>query len=560
MDDFADPGVSEITVLCSAQSAKTLTLLAMLAWLLVEDPGPVLWVTAKLGEAKKLSKGRVIPLLERCAPVAEIMPSSRMYKTTLEIYFPNSPLVITGAESPASLQSTPFRYVILDEARSYPKGAIEMVSKRFRSYSHNYKKVIITTPDAEGDAVHRSFLTGSQSHWEVECPKCGEFHPMHWGDGKSKGGMKWDKNEETFDDKTGIYQFDRLFETIRFECWNPDCDHEWRDELSQRKQISTVGRWADRNASAPSNHRSYTWNALLPYWAGWRDQVKEFLMAKRALQWGDFSPLKDHINETRGEVWTDQLRYGDTEKYLEAREEDYDPLQPWADEVRRFMTVDVQGAGGRHFWYVIRAWGTAAKSRLLAYGKAYSWEELKSKAAEWKVRPGDVAVDSGHWAPEVYQQVIDSGYQMKALKGDDKDGYRIHGKTWLYQKSWVDPTLGRRKDRTIRDIELYLWAKYGVIARLYAFMHGALGDWRVFPDTGQDYQLQATVWDRRARQNRHGVEVMEWYQKRTEDHLSDCEQMQVVCAAASGMLHMPEDLELWRQAQGATASGSPGPA
>jgi phage terminase large subunit GpA-like protein len=101
MEDFADPEVNEITVICSAQSAKTLTLLALLAWLIAEDPGPVLWVTAKLGEAKKISKGRVLPLLERCAPVAEKIPTSRMFKTTLEIYFPGAPLFLTGSESPA---------------------------------------------------------------------------------------------------------------------------------------------------------------------------------------------------------------------------------------------------------------------------------------------------------------------------------------------------------------------------------------------------------------------------------------------------------------------------
>lgn len=545
MEDFADPEVNEITVLCSAQSAKTLTLLALLAWLLAEDPGPVLWVTAKLGEAKKISKGRVLPLLEKCAPVAEKMPTSRMFKTTLEIYFPGAPLILTGAESPASLQSTPFRYVILDEARSYPPGALEMVSKRFRSYTSNYKKVIITTPDKEGDAVHRAFQAGHQAHWEVPCPKCGHFHEMEWGDEKSAGGMKWDKTPETYDEEKKAYHYEKLKETMRYHCWNPDCDHVWRDAMPERKYISTTGSWVPRNPNAPSNNKSYTWNALLPWWPSWYDQMVEFLQAKKAMEWGDWFPLKDHFNETRGQVWTNRHRYGEDDKYLAERVAQYDPWEPWEHEVRRFMTVDVQGAGGRHFWYVIRAWGAGAKSRLLAYGKAWSWEELASKAQEWKVDPDNLVIDSGQWAPEVYQKVIDSGYRWKAFKADDKDGFKIHGKKWLYQKSWVDPTLGKVKDRTVRDIELYLWAKYGVIERLDAMMHGVMGDWQVFPDTGEDYNLQVTVWDRRSRIMRHGGEMLEWFQKRKEDHLADCEQMQVVAAAATGLMHMPEELELW---------------
>lgn len=549
MEDFADPEVNEITVICSAQSAKTLTLLALLAWLIAEDPGPVLWVTAKLGEAKKLSKGRVLPLLERCGPVAEIMPTSRMFKTTLEIYFPNAPLVLTGAESPASLQSTPFRYVILDEARSYPKGALEMVSKRFRSYTHNYKKVIITTPHKEGDAVHRAFMAGHQAHWEVPCPECGHQHEMLWGDRKTSGGMKWEKNEETYDDERKMYRYDRLKETLRYKCWNPECEHVFKGTTAERKYIATHGEWVPKNPDAPSNNKSYTWNALLPWWPSWGDQVVEFLQAEKAMEWGDWEALKDHINETRGEVWTDHLRFGKDEQYLEQRVVAYDPLEPWEHEIRRFMSVDVQGAGGRHFWYVIRAWGAGAKSRLLAYGKAHSWEELRSKAEEWAVSPDNVVIDSGQWAPEVYQKVIDSGYRWKALKGDGKDGFRISGKTWLYQKSWVDPTLGKVKDRRVQDIELYVWAKCGVIARLYAMLHGVMGEWQVFPHTTEDYNLQVTVWDRRNRVGRNGSEFLEWFQKRTEDHLSDCEQMQIVAAAATGLLHAPEDMELWKAAQ-----------
>ena len=547
MEDFADPEVNEITVICSAQSGKTLTLLAVVPWTLTQNPGPILWVTAKLNEAKKLSKGRLIPLLEKTAPTAEIMPTNRMFKTTLEIYFPGAPLIITGSESPASLQSTPFRYLILDEARSYPKGALDMVSQRTESYTHIYKKVIITTPADEGDAVHRSFLGGHQARWEVECPVCSNCHDMGWGDRSTVGGLKWDKNEETYDGDKGGYRADALAETIRYHCWNPECDHVWRDTVPERKWISTRGKWVANNPNAPSNRKSYTWNALVPWWRGWKKQVFQFLDAKKALEWSEHEPLKSHINETRGEVWTDQLRYGDDDKYLADRVVDYDPLVPWDKEVRRFMSVDVQGAGGRHFWYVIRAWGAGAKSRLLAYGKAYSWEELQSKGEEWAVDPDCVVIDSGQWAPEVYQKVIDSGYRWKALKGDDKDGYKIRGKTWLFTKSMVDPTLGRKKNLNIRDIELYVWAKYGVIARMYAFLHGAMGEWEIFPGTAQDYNLQVTTWDRRARLGRNGHESLEWYQRRKEDHLADCEQMQIVAAAATGLLHMPEDLELWKK-------------
>jgi len=546
MEDLADEGVNEITCICSAQSAKTLTMLASLAWIIAEDPGPILWVTSNVQEAKKFAKSRLLPLLERCAPVAAKLPVGRSHKMTCELYFPGAPLIICGAESEASLQSTPFRYVFLDEARSYPPGAIEMVSQRFASYTHNWKKFIFTTPAKEGDAVHQSFLAGDQRHWLVPCPECAHEHEMEWGDDTTKGGLHWDKSPDTYDEERGQYRFDALQETIRYDCWNPECTHRWTDTPEDRKYISSHGRWVARNTNAPSNSRSYTWSALLPWWRGWRTQVRQFILANKALEWTDYVPLQSHMNETRGQVWTDKLKFANDEKYFGKRKASYKSLEKWEHEVRRFMSVDVQGKGGRHFYYVIRAWGLMGRSRLISHGIAYSWEELAQVALTHTVSPDNVVIDSGAWAPEVYKAVVSSGYRWKAFKADDKDSFRSDGLAWLYSKTAADPAIGTNQQGKVRPIDLYMWAKYGVRDRLYAFLHGTIGDWQVFDDVAEEYILQVCTWDQRTRQNRYGTEYQEWYQKRPDDHYCDCEQMQVVAASIMGLLTMPEELPLFQ--------------
>lgn len=546
MDSFADEGVREITCKCSAQSGKTLTLLALVAWIIAEDPGPILWVTKSVAEAKKLMKTRLKPILGMCPPVVEKMPTDRSLNTTLEVYFPGATLIVTGAESPASLQSTPFRYVIMDEARSYPKGAVEMASKRLRSFTHSYKRIIISTPDMERDVVDRNFRAGDQREWLVPCPKCGDEHIMAWGvkndngDGYLKGGLKWDTDEETCPE--GKYDFDKLLATVRYECWNPDCDHQWRDTAADRKYISSHGHWIVRNSNAPKTARSFTWNALLPWWAGWKDQVREFLIATAALEFGDYHPLKDHINETRGQDWTDRLRYGndDDEKAVKNRARQYDPKEPWAEEIRRFMTIDVQGRGGRHFKYVIRAWGINSKSRLLTYGVAWSIDEINDLIEEWQVHPDNVALDSGKWTKEVYKYGVESGYHWKMLKGDDKYHFTQKGVKRTFTESSADPAIGTAKQERVRLLPLYIWAKYGVLDQLMSYMSGALGDWQVLSDIGEkhheEYLLEVTAKGKRDRENRAGEVVSEFYNKREADHFSDCEQMQIVCADASGML------------------------
>ena len=57
--------------------------------------------------------------------------------------------------------------------------------------------------------------------------------------------------------------------------------------------------------------------------------------------------------------------------------------------------------------------------------------------------------------------------------------------------------------------------------------------------------MQVTCWDRRTRTDGRGIERVEWFQKRKDDHYSDCEQMQVVCAAGTDLLSMPADLPLF---------------
>jgi len=545
MEAFADESVNEISIMCSAQSAKTLTILVLLAWAIAEDPGPILWVAASKVEAKKLAKGRVLQLLEKCAPVASKLPRERDRKTTLEIYFPGAPLVITGAESEASLQSTPFRYLILDEARSYPPGALEMVSKRTRSYTHNYKKVMISTPDLENDAVHRAYLAGHQAHYEVKCPACGHFQELRWKEPGQRGGLKWDTNEVTKPE--GRWNYEEMEKTIRYEC--EACGHAIRDVESDRKWLTQEGngRWVAKNPNAPTNIRSFHWNALLPWWAAWKNQVRELLAATAALKWNDWHPLKDWVNETCGEPWTDRRRYQNDEKFIAKREAEYDVTAPWLEEKRRFCTVDVQGKGGRHYYVVVRAWGLGGASRKLWHEKVWHLDEVKRIISDWKVPDENVAIDAGHFTSEVYGYVVASGYRWKALKGDDKPFFTVNGLRTMYTVSDADPAIGTSLQGRVRPIKLYVWSKPSALDRLTLFQQGDAGDWRIDPSTDSDYRAQVTAYELRERVDSRGVVRTEWHQKRPDDHYGSCELMQIVCAAATDLLSAPREDDLFSQ-------------
>jgi hypothetical protein len=539
MEDFADPEVNEITLMTSAQSAKTETIMALLAWCIAEDPGPILWVTTNQTQARLLARARLMPLLEKCPLIADKIPEGRYDKTTTVIYFPGAPLVICGADSPSNLQSTPYRYIFLDEVRSWKPGAPEMVAKRTRSYPYSYKKVIVSTPDRESDHLHRAFLAGSQEHWHVKCPDCGYEHEVEWGDQKTPGGLKWDKNEVTY--VNGKWQWEELFKTVRYKCWN--CDREWRDNNADKKALSNTGRWVASNTAAPQNAKSYHWNALLPWWASWTVQLKEFLEAKKALKTGAWMPLKDHINETRGQVWSDDYRFEDDAGFLGDRVSDYDhyefstvaaacrrlglPVKVGSfEEVRRLMTIDVQGKGGRHYYYVIRSWARGGESRLLDAGKLWSIEALKDAAKEWYVDPDNMIFDTGAFTTELYQEIMASGRRMKAFKGDPRDSFMNGSLRQIWTKTFIDPAIGTSMEGRIGMIPLYLISRPSTCDMLDSCITGRTPGWHIHKEAPDEYRQQVTAYYRHEWTDPKGINRMEWRAKR-DNHYADCERYQI---------------------------------
>jgi hypothetical protein len=272
------------------------------------------------------------------------------------------------------------------------------------------------------------------------------------------------------------------------------------------------------------------------------------------MKWGDFAPLKDHWNETRGLPWSDRLRHQKEEKFVDERARVYARGSPWGLEKHRFLTVDVQAKGGRHFWCCVRQWGYGGVSRKLFFGKALSWEEVKQIQKTWFVPDINVAIDSAFATAEVYQQVVNSGYKWKAVRGEDKPYFIVPGPGNTSIKSqWdvspVDPAIGTRDAGRVRPIPLYRFSKPGTLDRLFLMRYGELGDWQINSEVddepyAHEYKLQVTAWDRRYRTNSKGEEIAEWYQKRPDDHATDCERMQIACADITGLLRPPAEGEL----------------
>lgn len=537
MEVFPDNRVKVITVLCSAQSSKTETMLAILSWIIAEDPSPTMWVTSNEEEALKFWTERMEPSLRNCPPVAAQLPQDRSHFKNQEIHFPTMTLEVIGANAPSKLQSRPRRFLLLDEVRNWKnKGALAMVSKRVRTF-WNSRIVLLTCPDRVKDETHLSFLEGTQYRYHVPCPSCSMKAPLKWAN------LKWDTNEET--KPGGIWNFRKLAETIRYRC--PHCGAEHKDNPILRRKMAMEGEWVSHNPNAPEHLVSFTWSAMLPTWVRWANLLEEFLQAQAALEHGNHEPLKVFINESLGEPWEDHYKFARTEGYIDQRLSDYDPTAPWDREARRFLSIDVQGAGGRHFYWIVRAFAPGGDSRLVSFGRAWSIEELRSVMVEHRVDPSNVLIDTGHFTSEVYKYIEESGvlpdgnYAWKAMKGDRSPYYVINNVRQPFTWSFVDPQLGTSQQGMCRPIRQILFSKQSILDRLDTLMHGIGPAWQVprVADNLHEYKQQVTAYERTKRVDSKGVETEDWIQKRSDDHWGSCERQALVAAIACGLLAPP---------------------
>lgn len=480
-----------------------------------------MWVMASQEEAEQFVRNRLADSLTSCKPVADALLDKLHAIRKAEVNFSTMTLYITGAGSPSKLQSKPIRWLLLDEVRNYPKGALHTVLKRTRAF-WNARRLIISTPAASGDEVHRAFLSGNQKTWHVRCPHCGHLQQLKFSQ------LKWEKNDVT--KPNGKWNFDALAETIRWQC--EACETRFTDNPATRKQFCREGKFVAMNPHAPVHLRSYHWNALLPHWVPWRSIVEEFLLAQDALRGGDIEPMRTFVNETLGEPWEDRMGEIDDYDFLEYRKADYGFNEPWAEERIRFMAADRQERGGEHYWYVVRAFGPYGKSRLITYGKCSTLEQLEEIRIEHNVPVINAVIDTGFKASELYRFCASTGW--KAFKGDDCQYFPHQDKKSkktvrrIWNKTTVDPSFGTSHTRKL--IPLFRWSNPMAKDLLAEMMQGLVGEWTIPRLVGNEYLKQLTAETRKERIDAKGHVHYEWHRIRRDNHLLDCELMILVAA------------------------------
>lgn len=452
MRAFTDPAVRHITVVASSQVGKSELELNIIGYIIDQDPGSILYVQPTLDDAKKFSRQRVSPMIRDTPPLRRKVADVKSRdggNTILQKQFPGGLISIVGSQAASGLASLPARYVIGDERDRWAISAgsegdpWKLAVARTTTY-YNAKLVDVSTPTIRGaSAIEKTYTSGTMEHWSYQCPDCGEWSELKFGD------VKFEYREVVAGRKR-----DYDITSVAWAC--PHCGAM----QSEEKMRAQPAKWIAENPEALSisGHRSFKISAFASPWVPWTTIVYKFLTSK-----DDPHDLQVFYNTVIGEWWEERGDVIDADEAI-SRREDYGTLEDGAPAdappgvILLTMGVDVQDD---RLEYEIVGHGHYRETWGIKYGVLMGnpddsavWNRLDEviqheyRRADGKaLRVRITFVDSGgHKTQSVYFQTRQRP-RVYAIKGKGGDGVpytrppakvkivvdgRSIGTTWLY--------------------------------------------------------------------------------------------------------------------------------
>lgn len=532
LEDFGNPSIRQITLCWPSQVAKSETLLNALRFGLVNDPAPYLWATSNEVQAKSFSEQRLQVSLRDCRPIAAVIPADENKFKLLEMVIGDSVLYLTGSNSPSNLASRSVKVLLCDEVDKWPSenvseaGSFDLLRMRVTSF-FDHKILVASTPSDDVSLIWRELVKGSHHIYLVPCPHCNHFQQLTWDHVKAP----FDISRAALAGKP--LDSERLKQDTAYEC---GVCHKLIAQ-NKKPQMLAQGKWEQTNLEAPADHRSYHLSALYSPFVSWGDLMVEWVTSHK-----DRSGLRNFVNSFLAERWIERVEPADY-KTLEARKGDYTladvkALGSWPLAKRRFMVVDVQEGW---FAIVIRDWGLGGASRLVAWKKCFTWDDVESIRLEYGVKPNDVGVDdAGSRQSEVDQVCLARGY--KPYQGTTQQSFSVFQNGKEFRRHWTvsafDPQVGTRQQQG-RKMSRYLLASNSCRSLLLTLLRGQAGQWEIPQDVTKEY-LDGVLSEKPLEKIVNGQVRVEWKQVSRFNHPFDLEVAQATIASMVGLLDCVE--------------------
>ena len=499
MNAFIDPEVEEVTFIKPTQCGGTEALNNIIGYLICQDQSPALIVYPTLDLAEHVSKNRLQPMIKLSPEINQHfkVDDSKL----LELQFDGMILILSGANSPASLSSRPVRYVLIDELDKLPKfsgkeaNPESLAKERQRTFSTNKKTYKTSTPTLKGSPAWQAWENSdSQYKYYVPCPHCGHFQTL-----KFKKGIKWSEKAQTAEE---------VREAAYYEC--ESCKQAIYDV--HKPQMLREGEWrAEKNGG--KTKIAFHLNAIYSPWVRFGDIAYEFKKSK------DYPELlMNFINSVLAEPWEQTEIKLSYEKVLERQTGVEEGIIP-NEAIILTGGIDVQRGG---FYFTIRAWGEAMTSWNIVHGYTTDWSNVEyimtqpySKENGEKMYLNLAAIDSGDQTDDVYDLCVQNQEWLIPVKGSSTP---ILSK---YKISKID-----KVGSMACGMNLYLVDPNPYKDMIAGRMQrpNGKGSWMVYKDCDADYANQICA-EEKVLEKRGGREFYIWKPKSAgaDNHYLDCE-------------------------------------
>jgi hypothetical protein len=530
MEAAVDPGTPCVAIMASIQSSKSSLAELTAAYIIPNLPGPMLWLDQTDDDASDQSESRLQKLFDEIDPVKALFPRNRHKKKTNVIHFAHGmSMHILGANNKTNLQRRSIRWLIGDETWRWPTGHMAEAEARVTAFGWLGKRIFLSQGGEADDDTDKKFKSGTCEEWTFACPCCDHRQAFEWKN------VEWDKS--AWNGKTWNYA--KVKTSTVLLCANPECRHAFVDSARNRKLLNSRGAYVVTNPDASGEVRSFHWNALCA--SSWGMLAEIYLRAKESAKRGDIAELKIFYQKrmavswseayddftieippgefSMGDAWEEEAAISKKGTILPAPFNKDDALMPL-----RIMTVDVQLD---HFWCLARSWSADGASRLRAWKKVDTWEDVEAFQQDNGISGALCFLDARHAPHEVYKRCARNGWT--ALMGDKRAvfphfkqgprGRRIRFWRYYSQRGNVRPGGG--------TCARFLWSNLNVKDILARLIAGKGAPWQIAGNAGDGYRKQLDS-ERRVKQT-NGSFLWEQIGKR-DNHLWDCEAMQVVAA------------------------------
>lgn len=506
MDAWGDKSVERITFLKPTQVGGTEALLNAMAYAAAQDPAPMMAVYPTIDLAQYTSENRIQQMFRLCeATAGKFDENSKM----LELQFSDMYIVLSGANSPASLASRPIRYLLLDEVDKYPRmtgkeaNPINLAIERTKTFATNKKIFITSTPTLQTGAVWQSWeAADTQLEYFVPCQHCGEYQTLRFPQ------IRWD-------DVKG--DANRARETAVYIC--PHCGAAMNDRMI--RDAVRAGEWRATKSNGSRLHSAFRLNAIYSPWLTLGDIAYEFKVSK-----DDPEELMNFVNSWLAEPWKEIEGAADAQTLVRKTSGYARGIVP---DAAALLTggVDVQRTG---FYYVVRAWMPDGTNCLIDNGFVPSWREITAAMNRpYKDKAGRnhivnlCLIDSGDQTDEVYEFCAVNREWAAPSKGASAQTFS------RYRISTIEKDGSRANGMhlIIVDTNLYKDAIYGRIM--------SPGGFQVYEDCEEEYAAQVTA-EQKVTERRNGKKVSIWVPKSShaDNHYLDCEVYAAAAADIAG--------------------------